>query len=301
MRNWLDTGSHFRYLTLITLASIFALVVLGGVVRVTESGLGCPDWPLCHGKIIPDANAATLIEYSHRLVASLVGMLVLATAVVAWRRYRTRAWIFWPSLIGVVLIIVQSALGGATVLTELEGEFVMAHLALAEALTAVFILVALDAWKGVAFSTIRMDGVAILAAIAALAVYVLLITGSYTTVSGASGACNRWPLCQDGNLYVLAKLPIIHMVHRLAAVIAVIAAFAVVAWAWRSRVTRPDVALASLLALAVYALQVFAGALVVWWGLPVEMRALHLALATVVWMAFVVLALLPYTPVPKRT
>ena len=269
---------------------------------MTESGLGCPDWPLCHGRIIPDANAATLIEYTHRLVASLVGMLVLALAVIAWRRYRTRTWIFWPSLLGVVLVIVQSALGGATVLTGLEGDFVMAHLALAEALAALFTLVALDAWKGVAFSEVRIDRVAILAALAALAVYLLLITGSYNTVSGASGACNRWPLCQDGKLLVLAKLPVIHVVHRLASVIAGVAALAVVAGAWQNRAMRPDVALASLLALGVYAIQVLAGALMVWWGLPVEMRALHLALATVVWIAFVILALLPYTLVtPRRT
>ena len=55
---------------------------IGGVVRITESGLGCPDWPLCHGRIIPPFDAATLIEYSHRLMASVVGLLVLATLVV---------------------------------------------------------------------------------------------------------------------------------------------------------------------------------------------------------------------------
>ena len=116
----METGPHFRYLTLATLVGVFALIVLGGVVRITESGLGCPDWPLCHGRIIPPFDAATLIEYSHRLVASVVGLLVLATLIVAWRRYRSRAWIFRPALFGLVMVIGQSALGGAAVLTELE-------------------------------------------------------------------------------------------------------------------------------------------------------------------------------------
>ncbi|MCH8831890.1 MAG: COX15/CtaA family protein, partial [Chloroflexi bacterium] len=64
------TGSRFRGLTLFTVLAAFALVVLGGVVRVTESGLGCPDWPLCQGRLIPPLETSAIIEYSHRLVAS---------------------------------------------------------------------------------------------------------------------------------------------------------------------------------------------------------------------------------------
>ena len=121
---------------------VFALIVLGGVVRITESGLGCPDWPLCHGRIIPPFDAATLIEYSHRLLASVVGLLVLATLIVAWRHYRSRAWIFRPALFGLVMVIGQSALGGAAVLTELESYIVvMIHMAMAQALLACFALV----------------------------------------------------------------------------------------------------------------------------------------------------------------
>ena len=148
----METGPYFRYLTLATLVGVFALIVLGGVVRITESGLGCPDWPLCHGRIIPPFDAATLIEYSHRLVASVVGLLVLATLVVAWRRYRSRAWIFRPALFGLVMVIGQSALGGAAVLTELESYIVMIHMAMAQALLACFALVCLDAWRGLSLA-----------------------------------------------------------------------------------------------------------------------------------------------------
>ena len=74
------TGSRFRGLTLFTVLAAFALVVLGGVVRVTESGLGCPDWPLCQGRLIPPLETSAIIEYSHRLVASaLLGPLIVAT------------------------------------------------------------------------------------------------------------------------------------------------------------------------------------------------------------------------------
>ena len=229
----METGPHFRYLTLATLIGVFALIVLGGVVRITESGLGCPDWPLCHGRIIPPADAATLIEYSHRLVASVVGLLVLATLVVAWRHYRSRAWTFRPALFGLVMVIGQSALGGAAVLTELSSIVVMVHMAMAQALLACFALVHLDAWRGLSLAGRRLDGRVLLSAAAAVGVLLLILTGSYVALSGAAGACNQWPLCQGGKFFVASELPLIHVAHRLASVIAVVLLGATAWSAWR--------------------------------------------------------------------
>ena len=91
-------------LVLVTYCVAFALVVLGGVVRVTGSSLGCPDWPLCHGRLIPPFDFHTLIEYSHRLVAVAVSVLVLATSLVAWRSWRKQKGILiTANLILVVL------------------------------------------------------------------------------------------------------------------------------------------------------------------------------------------------------
>jgi len=69
----------------------YALVVLGGVVRVSGSGLGCPDWPLCHGRPYPPLELHAIIEYSHRTTASLASLLVVLTAaaaLMAWRQRR---------------------------------------------------------------------------------------------------------------------------------------------------------------------------------------------------------------------
>ena len=290
----MNTGPHFRYLTLTTLLGTFALIVLGGVVRITDSGLGCPDWPLCHGKIIPPFDVATLIEYSHRLVAATLGLLVLATLVVAWRRYRSRAWIFWPALVGLVLVIGQSVLGGAAVLTELETYVVMIHMAMAQALLACFILISIDAWRGFSVAGRRLDGQVLLPAVAALGILLLILSGSYVALTGAAGACNQWPLCQGGKLWVVSELPLIHVAHRIASIIA-LALLGVAAWTAFRPPSRPDIRLMTLLALTLFAAQVLVGALTVWWGLPTALRALHVALATATWAALVAATLIPFT------
>ncbi|MBI2867283.1 MAG: COX15/CtaA family protein, partial [Chloroflexi bacterium] len=125
-----NRGPSRRYAALVMTSVIatFALVILGGVVRVTGSGLGCPDWPLCHGSVIPPLNLPTLIEYSHRLAASLVSVLVLATAIVAWTARRRDRPVVLAASIAFALLIVQVILGGVTVLLELPPTIVTAHL-----------------------------------------------------------------------------------------------------------------------------------------------------------------------------
>ncbi|HET9476582.1 MAG TPA: COX15/CtaA family protein, partial [Dehalococcoidia bacterium] len=83
----------YRWLAVITAVAVWGLIVLGGTVRATDSGTACPDWPLCHGRVVPPAETKVMIEYSHRVVASLVGFMILGTVVWGWRRHRQNRFV----------------------------------------------------------------------------------------------------------------------------------------------------------------------------------------------------------------
>ena len=127
----------------------------------------------------------------------------------------------------------------------------------------------------------------------------LILSGSYVALTGAAGACNQWPLCQGGKLWVVSELPLIHVAHRIASVIA-LGLLGAVAWtAYRTPTPKLSKSVVHL-ALTVFAAQVLVGAFTVWWGLPTALRALHVALATLTWATLVTATLLPFTRAPSR-
>src|SRR5215471_2293396 len=130
----------YQRLCIISCCVIFVLIIIGGIVRATDSGLGCPDWPTCHGRLIPDGNKHTIIEYSHRFTATVVGLLVLAIAIGAWRSYRRVPAVLWPATGAFVLLLVQAGLGGAVVANELPSGIVAVHLVLALSLLTLLLI-----------------------------------------------------------------------------------------------------------------------------------------------------------------
>ena len=281
----------FRALSVATAVVTYALVVLGGVVRVSGSGLGCPDWPLCHGALLPPLNLHAIIEYSHRTTASLTSTLVVVTAVAAWIAWRQRRDIVVPATVALGLLVVQVALGAITVRLELPPMIVLAHLATAMALLAAVCVTAVAAI--VPRSTGRADRALVrLSRGTAAGTYILILSGSLVVGSGASGSCNAWPLCGGGFSFAFDGLPAIQLLHRgvaaLIGVLIVVSLLTLLARYRGHRAVRATVALT----LAALAFQVAVGAAVVALRLPAALRGLHLALASAVWAGTVVLAAL---------
>ena len=276
------------------MVSIFFLMIWGGVVRVTESGLGCPDWPLCHGEIIPPYKFETLIEYSHRVIASFVATLVFVILIVVWIRYRDEKLLLYLSLSGFILVIAQAGLGGITVLTELAGNLVTVHLALAEILLGLFTLIFFVIIYGSNSGAIIFREHKWLLITTITLVFAILLSGSYTTTTGASGACDQWPLCQSGSIFVNSKLPLVHMIHRIIALFAAILIVASIRLAWKTKTGNGKLYWSTVILGLVLVIQIGVGAATVLFNLPAELKILHLFVGTLMWWLTVIMFLLFY-------
>ncbi len=286
----------FQRLVLATSVATFILIVIGAVVRTTGSGFGCPDWPKCHGQFIPPFDKETLIEYSHRLAASVVGFLVVAVAAVAWLRCRGQTAVLVLSATALVLLVIQVSLGGATVLNDLPPEIVTAHLATALALFAALVATTTISLAAGAEPTpsqgedaLRFQRWAILGGVI---VYLVLLSGSYVVGSGASLVSRDWPLVDNRLLPsdvggITGRLLVIQWLHRFAVLVAGAALVAVAVKARRLRGNR-RISVVTWIAVSLYAAQVLLGAANLWTRLSPVVASAHLAVGSAIWGACVV-------------
>ncbi len=275
---------NFRVLAFTTAAFAYLQIALGGVVRVTSSGLGCPDWPLCHGRPYPPADIHSIIEYSHRLVGSITELLIVATVVAGWIVFRNRrpvvAWLATASL---AAGLSEAVLGGIVVANELAPWMVLFHLALAMLILGCLIATAiLSLQPSAGLATVRPLAIA-----GAAGTYVLLLTGSTVVASNADASCHSWPLCGAGFAPDFSGANVFTMLHRGSALVLGALIVFVAVRAMRESTLRP----AAVATLTVLALQVAVGA-----GAAVTDAAvfngLHVAIATLVWAGMLSLALL---------
>jgi len=277
---------RFVTLAVVTTITTYVLVILGGLVRATGAGLACPDWPLCHGRVIPPLEGLIIIEYAHRLVASVVGALTLALTVAAWRRglYRGHA------LLALFLVGVQVVLGGLTVRTELQTWLVVAHLGTAMAFFAALVTLTTRAWLHGAPA--RRSAFRTLARVTVLATFGLVLVGGYVSASAAGIACPDWPLCYGRIWPPASGAVLVQVVHRFAAAFVGVLIVITAASAYRTQPGRADLQAASAIAVGLLVLQVLLGAMNVEYRLAAGVTTSHLATAAALFATLVMLAVM---------
>lgn len=288
----------FQLLTFVAAFSAWALVAVGGVVRVTESGLGCPHWPLCTDRAVPLSTRASAIEYSHRAVVALVIVLVLWTWIWAWLRYRTRPDVFWSTTVAVVLVPLQALLGAIAVWLDLPGWVVAFHFVVGMLFLATVVSVAALANRGA--GGVATPGFTQLARGTAALGLVLVSVGATVVAIDADTACGKqWPACNGGFVSGGGHADV-QVAHRMLAYAVAVLAVALFAQSWRGKGPR----LAGTLPLAVVLIQIGLGigtVLVGGTGRAYEiLSGLHVGGAGAVWATLVALAVLT-SPLPRAS
>ncbi len=291
-----STLRWFRCLLLATSIMTFLLIVMGGIVRVTESGLGCPDWPLCFGRLIPPMNMKSIIEYTHRLVASLTSPLIIAAAIVAWWRFRSIRLICRPMMAALGLLVVEIGLGAVTVLTQTPPVIVAVHLGVALTILALLLIATTSAFRVTQGLPLPerlkyQDSFARLAVWTMGGIFIVLLSGVFVAGSEATKACVGWPLC-NGALFPSDALGWIQMIHRFIVAAESVLILILFIQAWRRQRARVAVFPAAAVMTVLFFAQAYVGALNTTQGFPTFLLALHVATAAATWAAIVVLVAL---------
>lgn len=293
----LRTPHGFAVLSLVALAGLWAIVPSGAFVRLTASGLGCPDWPLCDGRVVPEASGHAWIEFTNRVFSGLVMLVAVATWVVA-RRLPGRPVAIRRLAFAIALTTAaQVPLGAVTVLYDLHPLLVGAHFLLSMVALGAGTALAVAAWDRRRGATRRWDrrrgplAVATLVALGAL-----LVTGVLVTAAGP----------HSGDLLVTRRVgdfsAVLHL-HVRAAVVFLVLAAVLAAWIWREGGADRATRLLAGVTVPLTLLQIGLGELQYRNGLPWQVVAVHVSVAALLWLvgcALVAHAARPALPAPQR-
>jgi len=276
----------FRRLLRLLLGATVGLVVVGVIVRATESGMGCPDWPLCYGQIIPPLDDyKAWLEWIHRTIAAGIGLIVLGVVAAALRSLRGRRSLQGASLALLALVLFQAWLGRQTVLESNSGRSVTAHLATAMAFAGLQVWVYIRSGYPEKLPGItRAKGAVIAPLIAAGAVYALLLFGSNVTATDTGLIYPDWPLMGGTPVPPITELAAPQILHRYATGIVALVLIAAT-WIVRREAGSPRRVKRLLEAsLGIFAVQCIIGALQIVTKLAPWTQTLHVALATTIWL-----------------
>jgi heme a synthase len=289
-----------RRLAVVTTVGMFIVLVMGATVTVTGSGDGCGEsWPLCHGQFIPEFAVATAIEYSHRIVSGIEGLLMVGLAIgaLAYWRHRREVQILVPVMM--LFLLIQSGLGAAVVLRPQSDIVLALHFGISLTAFASVLLLAVVLYEMRGVERLRdrpiprhfqtfVWGVVVY-------IYALVYLGAYVRHTSSSLACLDWPLCNGQVFPGFSGAVGIQFGHRLAALVGTILVGLLVVWTFRFRRERPDLFWGSTAAMGLMLAQSISGAIIVFTRLNLFSALAHAAIATLLFgaLSYVVLHMLP--------
>ena len=217
-----------------TVVLVFVLVVWGGIVRLSGSGLSIKSWPLAEGgQVLPPPETRAMIEFTHRVLAMSVGLATLLLAILVYTKQRYRAALGGTMAFALFVLAIQIVMGGRVVLEELVVPRVVAHLLLAFLFFAILLRMTLRAQDvardeaglsvaaegagGEALDARRVKGLKGMSHGVAGLVFLQAGLGAWVSSSGASMACPDFPTCHGTLFPRMEGLVGIHYAHRLGA------------------------------------------------------------------------------------
>ncbi len=287
-----------RYARLLVAATLL-LVAAGGMVTSTNSGLSVPDWPTTYGYSMYSFPLSKMVggifyEHGHRLIASTVGLLTIGLVIFLWR-VDPRRWMRWLGVIGLVAVILQGVLGGLTVLYMLPAPVSISHAGLAQAFFCLTVSVALFTSRSwlmparpiVDDATLRRRALTL-----TIAIYIQILLGATMRHIGAGLAIPDFPLSFGHVLPPTWTAQIaVHFAHRLMALVVTAIILANAAYVWRQHRESGWIVRPSLWLVALVAVQVTLGALVVLSAKQPVINTLHVATGALVLGTSVVVTL----------
>lgn len=262
---------QLKWLSYLTFFVMFFATFGGTVVTRTGSGLGCgQEFPLCHGQFIPAHTVESLIEYSHRLVSGLAGLLSLGVVIAFWM-YNKRKDLRVYSVMTLIFVLVQAAMGALAVVYNQSSAVLALHfgfslIAFASSLMLALGIRRLDKAKGV-FNLMNLPRVSRsfrnLTWLTTMYCYVVVYIGAFVSHSDSAGGCSGWPLCNGEWIPELSGGVGIAFMHRIAALILFIMIATLAHFAYRRNRGNREVQMLGIAALTLCLLQVLSGAVII--------------------------------------
>lgn len=290
----LNQVSHtrFQYLTMATVVSLFLVIIVGVILRVTGTGLACPDWPTCFGQWTPPLGIAAITNYLHRALTVVATILLLLSTLVAWRKIPKVRMYRWPLLAAVVFLAVEIIIGGLVVRLATPPDMMAFHIA-AGLITLGFATIPVVMVYVRKYDLTQADRLLFRSPFSRLSLwaigstFLVFISGTVVAGLGSNIECVGWPLC-NGSLIADGAIGWVHITHRMLVGLTGLIIAALFIKAWRTQRTQRAILSAATLVTCLFFAQVLVGFFIGIQGYSSTLLGLHAATVASLWVMLVI-------------